>query len=361
MKTLKSAIVNVKRNLLIPSRASTHCSARTKNSRLFSVFTAAVGLVLLPTQETSGFICFRPSTSAFAAATPISNQQQVRAMSCSKTHITERDGSGTITVSPRNEAEQSGLVVISHGLGDTAEGFADVAEQFASRYPWLKIILPTAPTQKVTMNMGMAMPSWYDIVGLDERSNENCAGIEESQARIAEILQKEHEANGLPYSRMVLAGFSQGGALSLFTGLQFESSLAGILVMSGYLPAASKIKLKQTDTPIWHGHGNMDPLVQYAMAEKTKAKLIEMGVKDYNLNSYPIPHTVSPTELDDAMVFLEKVLSHDESVKITLKDPKEMSVKELKAAIRKAGLNAIGLMEKSEFIKLVQDHRDGKL
>ena len=122
-------------------------------------------------------------------------------MSCSKTHITERDGSGTITVSPRNEAKQSGLVVISHGLGDTAEGFADVAEQFASRYPWLKIILPTAPTQKVTMNMGMAMPSWYDIVGLDERSNENCAGIEESQARIAQILQKEHEATGLPYSR----------------------------------------------------------------------------------------------------------------------------------------------------------------
>ena len=218
-------------------------------------------------------------------------------MSCSKTHTTERDGSGTITVSPRNEAKQSGLVVISHGLGDTAEGFADVAEQFASQYPWLKIILPTAPTQKVTMNMGMTMPSWYDIVGLDERSNENCAGIEESQARIEQILQKEHETTGLPYSRyveferfrgskvkvyekgenvmfqsaydllphncdfisfrMVLAGFSQGGALSLFTGLQLESSLAGILVMSGYLPAASKLKLKQTDTPVWHGHGKM--------------------------------------------------------------------------------------------------------
>ena len=124
-------------------------------------------------------------------------------MSCSRTHITERDGQGTITVSPRNEAKQSGLVVISHGLGDSAEGFADVAEQFAAKYPWLKIILPTAPTQKVTMNMGMMMPSWYDIVGLDERSNENCAGIEESRARIAGILQKEHEATGLPYSRYV--------------------------------------------------------------------------------------------------------------------------------------------------------------
>ena len=69
--------------------------------------------------------------------------------------------------------------------------------------PWLKIILPTAPTQKVTMNMGMPMPSWYDIVGLDERSNENCAGIEESQERLKSILQKGHEATGLPYSRCV--------------------------------------------------------------------------------------------------------------------------------------------------------------
>ena len=160
---------------------------------------------------------------------------------------------------------------------------------------------------------------------------------------------------------MVLAGFSQGGALSLFTGLQLEESLAGIIVMSGYLPAASKMKVKQPDTPVFHGHGKMDPLVQYAMAEKTKAKLTEMGVKNYSLNPYPIPHTVSPSELGDVMMFLKRVLPEDDSIKIALKDPKDMSVKELKAAIRKAGLSAAGLFEKSEFIKLVQDYRDGKV
>ena len=104
-----------------------------------------------------------------------------------------------------------------------------------------------------------------------------------------------------------------------------------------------------------------DPLVQYVMAEKTKSKLMEMGLKKYSLNSYPIPHTVSPSELGDVMGFLKEALPFDESIKVTLKDPKDMSVKELKAAIRKAGLNSVGLMEKSEFIKLVQDHRDGKL
>jgi len=306
-------------------------------------------------------------TGAFATTRQQSYQQKQQnhhqTMKSSNTHVIERDGSGTITVSPRNEADQSGLVVISHGLGDTAEGFADVAEQFISQMPWLKIILPTAPTQKVTMNMGMAMPSWYDIVGLDERSNENCAGIEQSQMRIKSILQKEHDETGLPYSRMLLAGFSQGAALSVFTGLQLEESLAGIILMSGYLPAVSMLKLTQPNTSVWHGHGNMDPLVHYAMAEKSKSKLIEMGLKDYTLTSYPIPHTVSPSELNDAISFLEKVIPFDESAKITLKNPKSMSVKQLKAAIRKAGLGdkAVGLFEKSEFVQLVQDHRDGKL
>jgi dienelactone hydrolase len=163
---------------------------------------------------------------------------------------------------------------------------------------------------------------------------------------------------------MLLAGFSQGGALSLFTGLQMDEPLAGILVMSGYLPAAAKLQLKQPNTPVWHGHGTQDPLVQFAMAGKTKAKLAELGMKaDYTLKSYPIPHTVSPQELRDALAFLGRVLPPDETCKVQLKDPSSMSVKELKAAIKKAGLGskAVGLMEKSEFAKLLQDHRDGRL
>jgi predicted esterase len=242
-------------------------------------------------------------------------------------------------------------------------GFADVAEQFASQMPHLKFVLPTAPTQPVTMNMGMPMPSWYDIVGLDERSNENCRGIEVSQAKIKAVLQKEHEETGLPYSRMVLAGFSQGGALSLFTGLQLEEELAGIIVWSGYLPAASQLRVKQPKTKIWHGHGTQDPLVQYTMAEKTKFMLLDKGVEDYALYSYPIPHTVSPAELRESLQFLMSRLPPDESFEVQLKDPTTMSIKELKGAIRKAGLGnkAAGLVEKVEFVKLLQDYRAGKL
>jgi predicted esterase len=219
--------------------------------------------------------------------------------------------------------------------------------------PYIKFILPTAPTQPVTMNMGMPMPSWYDIKGLDERANEDCKGISESKARIEGILAKEHSERGLPYSRMLLAGFSQGGALSLFTGLQLDQPLAGIVVLSGYLPAAGKFNLKQSK----------DPMVQLTMAQKTKQRLTEAGIEDYTLKTYSIPHSVSPEELLGMMQFIAKVLPPDDSCRIKLKDPREMSVKELKAAIKSAGLGskAVGLMEKSEFIKLVEDHRAGKL
>ena len=288
--------------------------------------------------------------------------------------VTERSGDGTITVRPADEAAQSALVVLCHGLGDSAEGFADVAEQLGAALPHVKFVLPTAPTQPVTMNMGMPMPSWYDITGLDERSNEQCAGIDVSAGRIRGILRAEHAENGLPYSRMLLAGFSQGGALSLFVGMQSDPDdpgdgtdtrrLAGILVMSGYLPAASKFAIGAglEDTPILHCHGEADPMVRYQMAQQSREAVTGKGATRYDLKGYPgLPHSVSPQEIADVLAYLQEVLPPDDASKIKLKDPASMSVKELRAAIRRAGLGsqAVGLMEKSEFVKLLRDHREG--
>lgn len=270
-----------------------------------------------------------------------------------------------ITVAPRDESKQSALVVISHGLGDTAEGFADVAEHLSKVFPYCKFILPTAPTQPVTMNMGMAMPSWYDITGLDERSNEECRGITESRNTISSILKEEHEKNGLAYNRMVLMGFSQGGALSLFTGLQLEKEqkLAGLVVLSGYLAGSKHFKLTNglEDTPIFHGHGTADPMVIYAMATKTQQMVQALGVTNYSLKPYQgMQHTVIPEEIQNVAAFLQQVIPEDANSFVRVKDPSEMSVKELKAAIRNAGLGskAVGLMEKSEFVKLLQEYRN---
>mmetsp|Transcript_27890 Transcript_27890/g.39908 ORF Transcript_27890/g.39908 Transcript_27890/m.39908 type:complete len:237 (-) Transcript_27890:1126-1836(-) len=229
---------------------------------------------------------------------------------------------------------------------------------------YVKFILPTAKTQPVTMNMGMAMPSWYDIKGLDERSNEQCDGILQSRDRIRSILRKEHEERGLPYSRMAIAGFSQGGALALFTGLQQEDAsqkLAGILVLSGYLAGANTFKLTEglEQTPILHCHGTRDPLVRFEMANKSKELLTSKGVCNYSIKSYPMQHTVIPAELQDALQFLKQILPPDSSACVKVKAPSEMSIKELKEAIRRAGLGskAVGLMEKSEFVQLLQKHR----
>ena len=210
--------------------------------------------------------------------------------------------------------------------------------------------------------------AWYDITGLDKRSNENCPGIEESQQRILSILQSENDT-GIPYNRMVLAGFSQGGALSLYTGMQLPpdvGSLAGIVLMSGYLPHASAFRITPgtEHTLIFHGHGAVDPLVQLSAANESQTHVTEKGATNYKLEIYEgLAHSANPKEIGDVLSFLEECLPAVEECYIKLKDPLEMSVKELKASIQKAGIGskALGFSEKCEFIELLKNHRAGKL
>jgi len=284
---------------------------------------------------------------------------------CAMTHITTRDSKGLITISPRDESKQSALIIISHGLGDTAEGFVDVAENFANELPHVKFILPTAPTQPVSMNMGMPMPSWYDIVGLDERSNENCKGIDESISTITSLLKTEHESTSLAYSRMFLMGFSQGGALSLFTGLTLpeKQKLSGICALSAYLPSRSTFQLTQglESTPVLHCHGEADPLVNFSMAQKSRDYIKSQGIHRYDLVSYPgVQHTVTQKELSRVLQFIKEVLPKDDTQCIKMKPVEEMKIKELKAAIRRAGIGSktLGFMEKSEFVNLLKEHRE---
>jgi predicted esterase len=114
-------------------------------------------------------------------------------------------------------------------------GFTPVAEMLSERMDHVKFIIPSAPSRPVTMNRGMHMPAWYDIVGLDDRSAESCDGLVESRRMVHQLLEQEAAA-GIKYERMVVAGFSQGGALTLHAGLQLDSAekqLAGLIVMSG--------------------------------------------------------------------------------------------------------------------------------
>lgn len=272
----------------------------------------------------------------------------------------------TISYVPE-EGTHSATVILIHGLGDSADGLSDLADKWSRQLPYIKFIVPTASSRSVTLNGGMHMNAWYDIVGLDDRSSNSCDGIDDSVNRIRDFLSTEH-SNGLPYSRMALAGFSQGGAMSLFTGLQLpekDQKLAGLLVMSGYLPGSSRFKLTEgfESTPILHCHGTADPVVRFDWGKKTQDGISKFGVTDYELKSYNgVGHTITMEIVHDAEIFIKKILPYDISYIVKAKDPKDMSVKELLKAIKSNGLasKAIGLSEKSEYIKLLEDYYKSK-
>lgn len=287
-------------------------------------------------------------------------------------------------------------MVLCHGLGDTANGWVEPTQYLANQLPHVKWILPTAPTQPVTLNMGMSMPSWYDIVGLDSRSSEHCNGLDESMERILRFVENEVSGvdssttslacvNPLDYSRIVLAGFSQGGALALYTGmtqLRKQSNvglgLGGIAVMSGYLPRskAFAIAAGSENTPILHCHGEQDLVVPVQAAaiskERVSSLLKEMGVRNEN-NSYEVKtyagldHSVSIDELNDVAAFLKRVIppiisktdGKTDGTQEGAVDPTKMSVRQLKVEIEKRGLKeeARGMLEKSELVQLLLKHQ----
>ena len=279
----------------------------------------------------------------------------------------EIDGSNHyITVHPI-EGKHSATMFLMHGLGDTADGWLDTAEEIVSRFPYIKIVLPTAESRSVTLNMGAKMPAWYDITGLTaDRASEDCDGLPESIATIKSLMESENSI-GISYKRMMLGGFSQGGALTLATGLQLpvDKKPAGLLVMSGYLPAASKFNLTPglEDVPILHTHGDVDPVVQYNWAIQTKDAIISRGAKNYELKTYSrLGHGINQELLEYAQNYISRVLIDDPSLALKPKEFSEMSVKELKIAIRNYGLasQALGFSEKNEFVKLLEDYRTSK-
>ena len=214
---------------------------------------------------------------------------------------------GQITIEPAEGVVHSASFVGPiHGLGDSNRGWLDVAGMMHQQMPHVKFVLPNAPTSPVTLNGGMAMPSWYDITSLDDRANQPCAGIEESRAVVDALIAAEVAA-GIPLDRIVVGGFSQGGAMSLYAGLQYPGRLAGVLVMSGYLAAAEKFELAPAAaaTPVAHFHGSDDPTVKIEWARQGADLLKAAGVAEYTLTEYePLGHSASMEEINDVVAWL---------------------------------------------------------
>ncbi len=203
-------------------------------------------------------------------------------------------------------------VIWLHGLGADGHDFYPIVPELKlAGLPAIRFVFPHAAVQPVTINGGMAMRSWYDIKLADLGRQEDAAGIRVSQRRVENLIARENE-RGVASEHIVLAGFSQGSAMTLHTGLRHPRRLAGLVALSGYLPIADTVEAELTPanalTPIFMGHGKSDPVVPLARAEASRDKLIKLGY-DVEWHAYPMQHSVCAPELDDISTFLRKILA----------------------------------------------------
>ncbi len=202
-------------------------------------------------------------------------------------------------------------VIWLHGLGADGNDFVPIVPEL--QLPpgvAVRFIFPNAPVQPVTINGGMAMRSWYDILVMDLVRYEDDKGIRQSEEAIRGLIAREN-ARGIPTSRIVLAGFSQGCAMTLHTGLRLNEKLAGMVGLSGYLPlidtASTERSTANAKTPIFLAHGLYDPVVALPRAQ---ASLAQLKALDYDVrwHTYPMPHSVCGEEVADIGTFLREVL-----------------------------------------------------
>jgi phospholipase/carboxylesterase len=202
-------------------------------------------------------------------------------------------------------------VIWLHGLGADGNDFAGLVPELNLRdCPPIRFVFPHAPSMPVTVNAGYVMPAWYDILGFDAVARQDTAGIQKSQGAIEALIANE-VARGIPHERIVLAGFSQGCAMALHTGLRLPDPLAGIIALSGYLPLSEQLAQERhaanAATPIFMAHGTHDPVVALARGESSHRQLAALGYA-VQWHTYPMEHAVHPREIADISAFLTQVL-----------------------------------------------------
>ncbi len=185
-----------------------------------------------------------------------------------------------------------------HGLGADGHDFEPIVPELRLRFA-VRFVFPHAPVRPVTINGGMQMRAWYDILGFDRRAKEDAAGIRASAAAVAELVDREIE-RGMPSDRIVLAGFSQGGAIALHTALRESRPLAGVLALSTYLPLAATLARERNAAnaaiPLFMAHGTDDPVLPLELAENSRRALEAL---DYAVDwhAYPMAHSVCMEEV----------------------------------------------------------------
>ena len=196
-------------------------------------------------------------------------------------------------------------VIWLHGLGADGHDFEPVVPELRLPKP-VRFVFPHAPVRPVTINQGMRMRAWYDIFQFGG-GPEDEKGIRESQGLIEALIKQQP----VPARAIVLAGFSQGGAIALQTALRYPERLAGVIALSSYLPLAGKLQAEKSpanqDLPVFMAHGQHDDLIPLSRAQKSRELLVDAGYK-VEWHDYPMPHSVCGEEIADIASFLVRLL-----------------------------------------------------
>ena len=209
-------------------------------------------------------------------------------------------------------ASPDAVVVWLHGLGADGNDFVPIVPELGlPANHGIRFIFPHAPTRPITINGGMVMPGWYDIIDAQLRREEDLDGIRES-AHAVRVLLEQQIAQGIDSQRIILAGFSQGGAIAYYLGLRFDQALAGIIALSTYVPALADLQAEINtfaDVPIFIGHGTHDPLVPESLGRDANSALSALG-REVSYHSYPMEHAVCLQEIRDIGAFIKTRLAY---------------------------------------------------
>ena len=215
----------------------------------------------------------------------------------------------TVELEPRAPADAA--VLWMHGLGADGHDFESLVPEL--RLPAalpVRFVFPHAQVRPVTINGGQRMRAWYDVVGFDERAPQDAAGIRASAESLGALVKRERE-RGIAAERIVVAGFSQGGAMALQLGLRWPERLAGVMALSTWLPLADTLEGEahpaNAAVPVLMAHGSFDPVVPQAAGEASRDTLRALGY-DVDWRSYPMPHSLCAQEVADIREWLLRAL-----------------------------------------------------
>jgi phospholipase/carboxylesterase len=215
------------------------------------------------------------------------------------------------TVEHETAANPRYSILWLHGLGADGNDFAPIVPALVDpAWPPLRFVFPHAPVRPVTINNGMSMRAWYDIAAFDLNARQDEAGMRASIGEVETLIEREH-SRGMPSERILLAGFSQGGAIALAAGLRHPQKLAGIIALSTYLPLhaalAGERSAANAATPVFWGHGSVDPVVVLQRGVDSRDLLQSLGYA-LEWHTYPMAHAVCPEEIGDLRHWLAQRL-----------------------------------------------------